>query len=194
MKFEKITDKKIKIILSSKDMKENCISRENILSNSNNFQKLLEYLIEKAEQELCFHTDDSQLLIEAIASSGEECICTVTKFSDNKKCQNSHFDLFIYKFNNFDDLLNLCTFLKNFSCLNLKDFSRNFSLIFYNGTYYLQALDTIKFHVLLDYLKMFFSEFGKDVSTHVGIEGILSEYGKVIFAKNAILKSINSFK
>ena len=72
-------------------------------------------------------------------------------------------------------------------------FSKNFSLIYYNGTYYLRALESNSFSVLLDYLKLLFSEFGKDVSSSTCIEGLLSEYGKVIFRRNAINKCINLF-
>ena len=49
MKFEKITDTKIKIILSLQDMESNNLSAENVLSNSADSQKLLDLIINKAE-------------------------------------------------------------------------------------------------------------------------------------------------
>ena len=194
MKFEKLTDTKIRIILSLRDMELNNISVENILSNSADSQKLLESIITKAEKKLGFKPGDSKLLIEAIATSNEQCIFTITKLVDEKICIRNYANSFIFKFENFDDFINLCTFLNNFSYLHLKDFSKNFSLIFYNGTYYLQALNAENFSIVLDYMRTIFSEFGKDVSHSVGIEGILNEYGKVIFAKNAIHKCIRSFE
>ena len=142
MKFEKITDTKIKIILSIKDIEASNISVENILSNSAESQKLLENMISKAEKELGFNPGDAQLLIEALSQANGSCIFTITKISDDNPCCKTITKSFIYKFDTFDNFINLCTFLNNFSYLNFKDFSKKFSLIFYNNTYYLQAVDT----------------------------------------------------
>ena len=192
MKFEKITDTKIRIILSLQDMESNNITAENILSNSADSQKLLETMITKAEKELGFKPENSKLLIEAVPSY-EECVFTITKLSNEKAycIQANH--SFIFKFDNFDDFINLCTYLNNFSYLCLNEISKNFSLIYYNCTYYLKFTDIEHCSIVLDYIKTFFSEFGKDVSGTVGIDGILNEYGKVIFQKNAISRCINSF-
>lgn len=186
MKFEKVTDTKIKITLSLKDLELNNISAESIISNSINSQRLIENIISRAEKEIGFYPEDSKLLIKAIMPSNEKCIFTITKLLDDdsyqKRCGNS----FIYKFNNFNDFTNLCSYLNNFSYLNLKDISKSFSLILYNGAYYLQSSH-------MDFLKILFNEFGRDVSNSTGIEGILNEYGKIIFTKNAILKCLHSF-
>ena len=193
MKFEKITDTKIKIILSLKDMELNNVSMHNILSNSDSSQELLQNIISMAEEKIGFKPEDSKLLVEAIQSFDNECIFTITKLPEKKIIHRSCPNTFIFKFETFDDFINLCSFLKNSNYLNLKDFSKNFSLIYYNSTYYLQALKTHSLSVLMDYLKLFFSEFGKDVSTSSCIEGFLSEYGKIIFPKNAINRCINTF-
>lgn len=192
MKFEKINDTKIKIIISLQDMESNNISVENILSNSADSQKFLETIITKAEKKLGFKPEDSKLLIEALPSN-KDCIFTITKLLDETiYCTQNHTS-FIFMFDNFDDFINLCTYLNNFSYLCLKDISRNFSLIYYNSTYYLRFIDVENCSVVLEYIKTFITEFGKDVSNSVGIEGILNEYGKVIFSKNALIKCLNSF-
>jgi len=175
MKFEKLTDTQIKIILSLQDMESNNISVENVLSNSADSQKLLETMISQAEKELGFKPEDSKLLIEAIPSN-EECIFTITKILDEAVFIPKHINNFIYKF----------------SYLCLKDISRNFSLIYYNCTYYLSSTNE-NTCLVIDYIKALFSEFGKDVSNSPGIEGKLNEYGKVLLSKNAILKCIHSF-
>ena len=54
MKFEKITDVKIKIILSLQDMELNNVSAENILSNSASSQKLLQNILLEAEKKNWF--------------------------------------------------------------------------------------------------------------------------------------------
>ena len=193
MKFEKITDTKIKIILSLQDMELNNLSVENVLSNSADSQKLIDTIISKAEIELGFRPDDSQLLVEAVVPSNEECIFTITKILDDKICNSKNGNCFIFKFNCFDDFINLCTFLENFSYLCIKEISRNFSLIHYNNTYYLKFIESDYSCIVIDYIKTLFEEFGQDVSHSAGLEGILNEYGKVIFYKNAILKCIHSF-
>lgn len=193
MKFEKLTDTKIKIILSLQDMESNNLSAENVLSNTADSQKLLDIIIKKAEVELGFKPDDSQLLVEAVVPSNEECVFTITKLLDDKLCCYQHDNSFIFKFDCFDDFINLCTFLNNFSYLCLKEISKNFSLIYYNNTYYLRFVQSEYSCIVIEYIKTLFEEFGKDVSHTSGIDGILNEYGKVIFSKNAILKCIHSF-
>ena len=192
MKFEKITNTKIKISISSKEIQDNNLTIEEILANSSNSQELLESLISKAETEIGFNPEDSHLLIETIAPSSQECIFTITKLLDETPCctQNS----LIFKFNKFDDFVNLCIFLNNFSYLHIKNFSKNFSLILYNNTYFLRLTDTNIVSTLLQFYKTLFAEFGQDASNISGIEGILNEYGKIIFSKNAISKCINICK
>lgn len=193
MKFEKLTDTKIKIILSLQDMESNNLSVENVLSNSTDSQKLLDLIINRAEKELGFKPDDSQLLVEAVVPSNDECIFTITKLLDDQICYSQQGNTFIFKFDCFDDFINLCNFLNNFSYLCLKEISKNFSLIYYNNTYYLKFVETEYSSIVIDYIKTLFEEFGKDVSHSAGIDGILNEYGKIIYSKNAILKCIHSF-
>ena len=194
MKFEKITDSKIKIIVSMQDMGLNNISTENIFSNSTSSQKLLQSILNRAKKEIGFETGDSRLLVEAIMSSGVEYIFTITKLDDNQLYLEKNNNLFIFKCIYFEDFLALCTFLKNFSFLCLKDISKNFSLIYYNNTYYLKFLKTKEYSIVIDYIKNFFDEFGEDVSNSTNIDGFLNEYGKVIFPKDAISRCLYSFK
>lgn len=193
MKFEKITDTKIRIIISLQDMELNNLSVESILSNSAGSQKLLDTMIIRAEKELGFSLDDSKLLVEAVALDNNECSFTITKLLDDKIHRIKNNNFFIYKFDSFDDFINLCIFLNNFNFLCLKEISKNFSLFYYKNTYYLRFIDVGNSSIVVDYIKTLFNEFGKDVSLSAGMDGILNEYGKVIFPKNAILKCLNSF-
>lgn len=193
MKFEKLTDTKIRIIISPQDMELNNISVENVLSNSASSQKLLDTIINRAEKELDFKVDDSKLLVEAIILANNECVFTITKLLSEKQPFTKTDNLLIYKFNDFDCFINLCTFLNNFNFLCLKEISKNFSLIYCKGAYYLKFVEVENPSIVIEYIKTFFSEFGTDVSHSAGIDGILNEYGKVIFSKNAILKCLKSF-
>lgn len=194
MKFEKLTDTQIKIILSLKDIELTHLSVENILSNSDDSQKLLEKMINQAEKELNFHPDDSKLLVEA-TSFNEEFIFIITKLINQDLCiLKEQTNSSVFKFENFDDFIDLCQFLNNLSYLCLGEISKNFSLIYYNYTYYLKFTYNENHLIAIEHIKNFFAEFGKDVSNFPGIEGILNEYGKIIFEKNAILKCLNSFE
>ena len=58
MKFEKITDSKIKAILTEKDMELNNISSETLFSNSSFSQQLLQSMLYEAEKQIGFIVDD----------------------------------------------------------------------------------------------------------------------------------------
>ena len=194
MKFEKLTNTKIKIIISQEDLKLNNLSIENILSNSISSQKLLNNIILNAEKELDFKADNSDLLVETVILDNSECIFTISKLLDNPISDNRKNNLLVYEFNSFDDFIKLCHFLQNFSFLCLNDISKSFSLILYNNTYFLKLIEFKNFFVSTEFIKTFFSEFGKDVSNCSVIGGKLSEYGKTIFHQNAILHCLNSIK
>ena len=194
MRFEKLTDKKIRIILSMKDMQLNNVSMSNIFSNSASSQKLLQSLLTMAEKEIGFETGDSKLLVEAIMTLEEECIFTITKISDKKQKLKTIQSSLIFKFDNFDDFIDLCYFIQNIPILNFKDLSKKFSLVLYNNTYYLCAFDVEDFDALFNYIKNIISEFGENVSNSSTFNGILNEYGKIIFSKNALLQCIKNFK
>ena len=193
MKFEKITDVKIKLVLSLQDMELNNVSAENIFSNSTSSQKLLQNILNKAEKEIGFEAGDSKLLVEVFMSSDVECTFTITKLDENTFHLEQINNSLIFKFACFDDFVELCNFLKNFTFLCLKDISKNFSLIYYNNTYYLKFIKTENSSIAIDYIKTFFDEFGENVSSSPNIDGFLNEYGKIIFSNDAITKCLCSF-
>ena len=193
MKFEKITDQKIKITLSLYDLESNNISINTIFSNSHHSERLLQILLDMAQKEIGFNTDDSKLLVETIFSSDKTCIFTITKLVDKDLLLKNNFDCFIFEFDSFENFINLCHFIKNMNNLELTTFSNNFSLTLYNNIYYLQAINIHSFYTLLDYMKIIFSEFGKNVSNNFNITGILNEYGQKIYKNNAFLQCISKF-
>ena len=82
MKFEKITNTKIKVVLNLQDIKSFDISEAEQIT-FNNFpssQKLLQTMLQQAEEELGFKSADSKLLVEALMSSNHEYIFIITKY------------------------------------------------------------------------------------------------------------------
>ena len=69
MRIEKITDNKIRIILDLDDLRKRNIDLHSFMSNSIESQDLFLDMLEKADEELGFKTDNYRLMIEAIATS-----------------------------------------------------------------------------------------------------------------------------
>lgn len=193
MKFEKITDTKIKIILSFSDLKLNNISINNIFSNTSIYQPLLQILLKMAEKEIGFKPEDSKLLVEATWTSDKNCIFFITKLDNQNLHIEDYLHSFIFEFNKFEDFNDLCCFLKNIPNINLQSFANNFSLIFYNNTYFLKITNTSENTTFFDYIKIVISEFGKNVSSSFYLSDILNEYGKKIFDSNSFYTYINKF-
>lgn len=187
MKFEKITDNKIKIIFTVEDMNINNVSVEGFLSNKILSEKVLQSIISEAEKQVGFNTENHELLVEALSTSDGGLEFTITKlFIDNDIEEK---DKFLFKFTNFDDFLKLCTYIKNMNNLDIKQFITTSSLFFYKNYYYL----VINYDSLPNSLFYILNEFSYFIPYASGIEGIINEYGKIVFSNNAIEDCINIF-
>lgn len=142
MKFEKITDNKIKIFFSTDDFNSKNISPKVLFSNNYIIQNLLNTFLEKAKDELNFKVNDEQLLLEAISCT-DGFVFTITKISPYLFEYNSMTN--IYKFENFENFVCFCTYIKNMKI----NFNTNFSLYFYNNNYYLCYLNDSKLNIIL---------------------------------------------
>ena len=69
MKFEKLTENKIRIILNLQDLNEKNIDYHTFMSNSIESQDLFLDMLAKAESEIGFVTRDYKLLLEALGDS-----------------------------------------------------------------------------------------------------------------------------
>lgn len=200
MKFEKLTENKIRVIISTEDIpKENINNKKFIkfaLENQDFFTKILAL----AKKELGFDFEGSKLFIETFSVSDELLVFTITKNSSD--FQNNNFSFprklvakrfsskpkkqAIYGFSKFENFCEFCHMISSISAFDFKRFSKNVSLYFYNNTYYMVVKN-----INLDYEKknLFFSvvsEFSSSsFSDNFGNK--LIEYGKPIIKKNAIL-------
>ncbi len=182
MKFEKITDSKIKILFTLEDMNLNNISAKSFLSNNSISQKILQDVLIEAEKQVGFQADDSKLLVEAIMSTDGGLIFTITKLSNYLKDDNSC-DM-IFEFDDFDNFLAFCTYLEDINDFNyLNVFS-------YNNMYYLHIV--FFDNILYDYFYNILIEFAKPISSTT-FDGILNEYGKLILDKNTIKDFIKCY-
>ena len=210
MKIEKLTENKIRVIVNTEDLKENDIDFNLLMNKSMETQNLFFEILEKAEEELDFHTDGYKLLIEAFSSSDEKLVFTITKYlpkeisntleTPKKKklaVKRKSIDFsnkqIIYSFNSFEEFCNFCSFINNNSNINVTKISKNISLYFYNDTYYL-ALRNV--NTSYANIKLFYAialEFGKVLSPSKSFENKLMEHGEIIIKKNAIQTGIKYF-
>ena len=183
MRFEKITDNKIKVVFTLEDMSLNNISAKSFLSNNSISPQIFQDMLKEAEKQLGFQANDSKLLVEAIMSADGGLIFTITKLSNFLKTSN--FPNMFFKFENFDNFLSFCTYIEDIDNFN------SLSVILYNNAYYLH----ISFfdNILHDYFYNILTEFANPIIYSSTFEGILNEYGKVILDKNNLKEFIRYY-
>lgn len=199
MKFEKLTENKIRVIISNEDIpKENINNKKFVkfaLENQDFFTKILAL----AKKELGFDSEGSKLLIETFSVSDELLVFTITKDSSNVKSGGYSFPKklvakrtssmpkkqAIYSFSSFENFCEFCYMINSVSTFDFKRFSKNVALYFYNNTYYMVVKN-----INLDYEKknLFFSAVSEFSSSSFSdsFGNKLIEYGKPIIKKNAI--------
>lgn len=79
MKFEKINDDKIKITLSSADLEANDLDLHSFMSDSSETQSLFLSVLDKAEKDYGFITDNYQLKVETYALDNGTFMLTITR-------------------------------------------------------------------------------------------------------------------
>lgn len=190
MKIEKLNENKIKITLSSEDLKARNIDVQSFIYNSPESQDLFWDVMREAEKEYGFNVDESMVYVEAAATTTGIFTLTVTKTSNSlnqsnikshfkkqnyklkRKSVNTPLDNSIYKFTSFDDI---CDFCKN---SNIDNFTET-SLYALNSEYYL-FVSNVPTSNILEYAT-------KEKNTEI-LVAKLSEYGKKLIEKNALQK------
>lgn len=207
MKIEKLNENKIRITLNLTDLEENHIDFHSFMSNSIESQKIFLDMLDKAEKEVGFVTENYRVMIEALAMSNGNFVLTVTRFEPEKanttykkkkvniKRKVSLVDTkkAIYCFNSFDEYCSFCGFLSNNVLKYMNDFADAMSLYEYNDKYYL-VISNI--HVNNNLLKTFCSsitEFARFIEDANLFENKLHEYGNLIMKDNAIDTCIKHF-
>lgn len=207
MKIEKLNENKIRITLDLTDLEENHIDFHTFMSNSIESQKIFLDMLDKAEKEVGFVTEDYRVMIEALSMSNGSFVLTVTRFDPEKnnstykkktinikrKMSVINTKKAIYCFNSFDEFCSFCGFLNNNILKYMNDFADAISLFEYNSKYYL-VISNI--HVNTNLLRTFCSsitEFARFIDDASLFENKLLEYGNLIIKDNAIDTCIKHF-
>lgn len=199
MKFEKVNNDKIKITLSTADLEANDIDFHSFMSNSNETQSLFLSVLDKAERDYGFSTDNYQLKVETLALDNGNFILTITrsKLQENqdisrkkirvsRKLPNMASESLIYKFNTFDDFCNFSRYLSS-SCFPDIDKVSKYSMLYrYNNCYYLVFCNININHPHLKALCSSITEFATYVSHSDVFVAKLHESGTLVIKNHAI--------
>ena len=198
MKIEKINDNKIKVTLSTVELKERNLDFQSLRYNTPEAQTLFWDMMKQAESEHGFKTTNCQLFIEAASINDGQFIVTVTKLQDKalppvpqkkklpmpelkvRKKQTVGNENSIYKFDDFEQIFNLI------STATIPD-NIPATLYEYKGAFFIVSNPPKQLHLII-------SEFGEIIKDSIAIEGILQEHGKKIIEKNAFTQLIKNFK
>lgn len=198
MKFEKVNDDKIKITLSSADLEANDIDLHSFMADSNETQSLFLSVLDKAEKDYGFSTDNYQLKVETMALDNGNFILTITrshiksdterkKFKVSRKVPSLTSASLIYRFNTFEDFCKFLEFLSASEYSNTDKISKTSTLYSYNNFYYLIFSDINASYPNLRALCSAITEFATYVDYSDAIAAKLHESATLII-KNHVIK------
>ncbi len=188
MKIEKINENRIQITFNHTDLKENNIDLHSFMSNSIESQSLFLLMLDKAEHEVGFITDNYKLSIQAMALSNGTFVITVTRIEKeilkstrvqaHRKTAVIENNTLIYRFTNFDDFCNFTNFLS----VSLTDLTEHLT-----GVQALYQYKDCFFFILQNMEQPYFStlstvitEFGEAVDNPDLMLYKIKEYGKLV--------------
>ena len=196
VKVEKISPNKFKITFSDEDLKDFGVDFENLRYNSEDAQEIFWNLIERADIEDEFFEENSQIVVEAVATKNDGLTMIVTRVSDNskkmpkirrkKEKNKKYYDIspLIFSFIDFEDLVSACKSVENIYV----GVSRLYKL---EGEYYL-VMDAISESVAVS-ADIVLCEYGEKVINSTLAEGKLAEYGDLLIQNTAIASISGNF-
>ena len=205
MKLDKISQNKLKVTLTSDDVKKWGIKFDHFAYNTPEVQELFWSVMKQAELELGFFADGKQLFVEAISTRTDGFVLMVTKL-DNKDSipqkttqisapssaavsniasglpamparKASCLAPVIFSFTDFDNAITACKEIGS-------SFTGQSTLYKYQEKYYLSLeVDATSIEHLS---KSNLLEYGTDTYQPALFQGRLSEHGEVLIENNAV--------
>lgn len=217
MKIEKLNENKIRITLNIDDLKERDIDLHSFMSNSIESQGIFLDMLDTAEKEVGFNTDDCRIMIEALALKDGRFILTITKFEVRE--QRKDIDLnevgttskkktlhikrkspklmcskTIYSFDSFDSFCDFCNFLEKSNYKDqISEFAKSSDLYEYGSNYYLIFTGVNLDTDIVNFICMSITEFAHFVDNSELFERKIIEYGNLIIKDTAITTAIAHF-
>ncbi len=207
MKFEKLSENKIRITLSIQDLAEKEIDFHVFMSNSIESQDILLDMLEQAKKETGFDPENYNLKIEALAMADTSFVFTITKevpeektklpkkkFTIKRKSLNPSSTQAVYAFSNFDDYCSFLHFLQESNLLNdIVHIADSVLLYQYKEKYYLlmngihsEVVNKLRFYTAI-------TEFAKYITNSKVFVSKLLECGNLIMKDNALEVGLKHF-
>lgn len=198
MRFEKINDNKLQIILSNDEL-PNSSDLDEFVTNSEAAREAFLGLLDQAEEAVGFHTQDYKIKIDARAMLNGEFVFTITKLiklHNNEKLVakpkkiSSHpanATYIMYQFFSLDDFGDFCDFLSSHEVNNLETLCESCTLYKYGNSFYLALKQINEKYEDLALFNSAITEFSKYFSNKDLFIATLKEHGEVYLKDNAIL-------
>ena len=204
MKFEKLSEYKLKITLSNDELPNSNGDLESFMSNPSEARKSFLDILDKAEDEVGFFVGDHKVRIDAKSQYNGECIFTITKLIPKKKTlkkatpvrvsTNRRDNCVIYSFTDIEHFINFCNFIKKQKITRLKDFCKYTELYKLNTKYYLVFNQINNEYKYLAKIYSCMTEFADFFSSQETMIYMLKERGTLVIKNNAIQICQKSFK
>ncbi len=195
MRFQKLTDNKLKIFLSNEEL-PNSGNFDDFISNSSRARNTFLEILDRAYDEVGFNAQDHKIKIDAVALKDGSFVFTVTKLvkiRGNKKAvkpkkipkeKNSNYA--IYKFESFDDFCNFCTYIKKSAAIDINAVSSKCELYLYSNDFYLSMTNINQDYEKIGVFYSSITEFSRFFSSKDLFASVLKEKGKLFIKHNAI--------
>ena len=187
MKFEKINDDKIRIIVTSKDLQDKSIDFHDFMANPIESQEIFLNMLDEAEEKVGFDAKDYNLRIEAIVMSDESFILTITRVSSPKVATPKIKRKFtaIYCFSTFEDYCNFLDAIHSCSG-SIHNIAKSAILYKYRSSYYLVLSNINLKHPNKLIFNSYITEFARYTNNSDLFVCKLKEVGDLIIKNNAL--------
>lgn len=198
MKFEKINDNILRIVLSFDELPD-CDNLTDLMSDTELAKSSFLRLLNQAGSIVGFDTTDYKVKIQAQSLHNGNFVITVTKLVELNgkrkvatpkrvyKDEASNSNLIIYKFDTFDDFSNFCLCLKNNRFLYLNRLVKFCYLYSYLNSYFL-ILDSVnENHKQIGLFYSLITEFSEFITNMDLFYFTLREHGELVIDNNALI-------
>ena len=202
MKIEKLNENKIKITFDSEYLENNHVSIHSFMSNSIESQALFLTLLDAAEKEVGFITENYKISVEALTQNKDKFTLIISRFLEkaSKSLKSrlhphrkiSSFDnvTALYRFDSFEIFSAFSDYIFHENPSILEFLNEKNSLYEYNNSYFL-AIDKLYLEKqILFKITSLFSEFSEYIKISKNTFQKLKEVGKLLIEKNAIYSCI----
>ena len=204
MKFEKLSEYKLKITMSNKELENSNGDLDSFMADPSVARKSFLDILNKAKEEVGFNVGNNKIRIDAKCQYNGDFIFTVTKLIPKKKNikkvkpqkinSNTKENCLIYSFYDIEHFFTFCNFLKKQRINKIQLFSKVVELYKLQNKYYLVCNKINNDYEHIAKIYSCITEFGNFYSTQEIMAVMLKERGILVIKNNAIQIAQRNFK